>query len=80
MNGNILYIKRPLFSSSKRIAERICQNTTLIQSAESTAKCTVLENSNMIVAIRRHMIDVILLTPFDMKEKRSLYASMVSYI
>lgn len=73
MSENVLYIKQPFFSSTKRIAKRLSEVLDTKNIISPDKNCTILKNDNMIVTIRKHMITVVLLSEYDVKRKRVVY-------
>lgn len=73
MSENVLYIKQPFFSSTKRIAKRLSEVLDAENVISPDKNCIILKNANMIVTIRKHMITVVLLDEYDVKRKRMLY-------
>lgn len=73
MIGNVMYFRRPLFSATHSIVKKLCKSLNVQKSVSSNNKCIVLENHDMIVAIRKRIIDVVLLTDFDTEQKKKIY-------
>ena len=73
MNGNVLYIKQPFFSSTNRVVKRLSEVLSIENVIDSDKKCVILKNTDMIVTIQKHLITVVLLSEYDVKRKRMLY-------
>ena len=78
--NNILYIKRPRLKRTRTIAEILCKKLQ-VEPIVQNMGCTVLSNENMIVAIYKRMIDVVLLNDnLNSKEKIHLIDSIQTSI
>lgn len=74
MIGNVIYVKRSLFASTDSIVNKLSRNLGVKRKIDCDQKCIILENKDMMVAIRKDMIDVMLLTDVDNKRKREIYS------
>lgn len=67
---NVYYFKLNKLSNSNRLKKALCDEFTLYEAPASTKSCTFLRNDNILIAMRKKMIDVIILDsnmPFSSK-------------
>lgn len=73
MIGNVLHIQRPFGIRTEKIADGLCKSLNVAKKPSSRKEYTILESSDMIVAIRKRMIDIVLLKDFDHQEKERIF-------
>ena len=80
MKNSVIYIRRPSFSSRSKISAKLCSVFGVKELLPTDGKCTVLTNQEMVIAIRKRIIDIVLLSNQTLQEKEYIYIKAKSVL